>query len=215
MATLSMDTDHRQDHWQRTYEAKAEQEVSWYQDSPEPSLALVTAAASSLAAPIIDIGGGSSHLVDHLLQRGYRKIAVLDLSSAALAKAKARLGAQAARVDWIVADIATWNPAERYEVWHDRATFHFMVTEADRAAYLARLRQALVPGGCAIIATFAPDGPEKCSGLPVTRYDPESLAATLGRDFTLVRSERHLHRTPWDAVQSFQFSVFRRQSETS
>jgi trans-aconitate methyltransferase len=210
-----MDPDHRQDHWQRTYEARTEQEVSWHQVSPEPSLTLVAAAASSLASPIIDIGAGSSHLVDHLVQRGYRKIAVLDLSSAALARAKARLGAQADAIDWIVADITTWTPTGRYEVWHDRATFHFMVAEAHRSAYLACLRAALVPGGCAIIATFAPDGPEKCSGLPVMRYNSESLAATLGRDFTLVGSERHLHRTPWGAVQPFQFSVLRRQSETA
>jgi len=207
-----MDTEHRQGHWQRTYQAKTEQEVSWHQDSPEPSVTLVTAAAGSLASPIIDIGGGASHLVDHLVQRGYLKVAVLDLSSAALAKAQARLGAQAAAVDWIAADITTWTPTHRYDVWHDRATFHFMVTEADRSAYLARLRLALVPGGHAIIATFALDGPEKCSGLPVTRYDAESLADTLGREFTFVRSERHFHRTPWDAVQAFQFSVFRRQS---
>jgi trans-aconitate methyltransferase len=210
-----MNTDHRQDHWQRTYAATAETEVSWHQDSPEPSLTLVTAAASSLDSAIIDIGGGSSRLVDHLVQRGYRRIAVLDISSAALARSQAHLGAKAAAVDWIVADITTWSSSERYEVWHDRATFHFMVTEADRAAYLARLRQALVPGGHAIIATFAPDAPEKCSGLPVTRYDPDSLAATLGEDFTLVRSERHLHRTPWGAVQPFQFSIFRRRPETS
>ena len=110
---------------------------------------------------------------------------------------------------------ATWTPAGRYDLWHDRATFHFMVTEADRSAYLARLRQALVPGGCAIIATFDLDGPEKCSGLPVMRYDAESLADTLGPEFTLVRSERHLHRTPWGAVQAFQFSVFRRRPETA
>jgi trans-aconitate methyltransferase len=210
-----MDTDHNKDHWQRTYEAKAEREVSWHQDQPEPSLTLVTAAAPSLASPIIDIGGGSSHLVDHLVQRGYSRIAVLDTSPAALARSQARLGAQATSVDWIVADITAWTPAERYEVWHDRAAFHFMVTEADRAAYLARMRQALFPGGCAIIATFAPDGPEKCSGLPVMRYDPASLATMMGPDFTLVRSERHLHRTPWGAVQPFQFSVFRRQPETS
>ena len=187
--------------------------MSWHQDQPEPSLTLVTAAAPSPESAIIDIGGGSSHLVDHLVQRGYRKVAVLDLSSAALARAQARLGAQAAAVDWIAADITTWTPAGRYDLWHDRATFHFMVTEADRSAYLARLRQALVPGGCAIIATFDLDGPEKCSGLPVMRYDAESLAGTLGPEFTLVRSERHLHRTPWGAVQAFQFSVFRRRPE--
>lgn len=210
-----MDAEHRQDHWQRTYEAKDERRVSWHQDAPEPSLALVTAAAASLDARIIDIGGGASLLVDRLVQRGYRKVSVLDVSSAALARAKARLGTQAAAVDWIAADITSWTPPDRYDVWHDRATFHFMVTEADRAAYLARLGQALVPGGHAIIATFAPDGPEKCSGLPVMRYDPERLAATLGQDFTLVGSERHLHRTPWDAVQPFQFGIFRRRWEAA
>lgn len=205
----------RQEHWQRTYETKSEPEVSWHQDSPEPSLGLVTAAAPSPESPIIDIGGGSSHLVDHLVQRGYRNLSVLDLSSAALARAKARLDAKAAPVEWIVADVTTWTPAARYAVWHDRAAFHFMVSEADRSAYLARLRQALVPGGTAIIATFAADGPEKCSGLPVQRYDAEHLAATLGQDFTLLRSERHGHRTPWGAVQPFQFGVFRRDPEAS
>jgi SAM-dependent methyltransferase len=210
-----MDTGHSQDHWQRTYRAKTEQEVSWHQDAPEPSLTLVTAAAASLASPIIDIGGGTSYLVDHLVRRGYSKVSVLDVSSSALARAQSRLGAQAAAVDWIAADITTWEPTELYEVWHDRATFHFMVTEIDRSAYLARLRQALAPGGCAIIATFALDGPETCSGLPVMRYDAESLAETLGQDFMLVSSERHLHSTPWGSVQPFQFSVFKRRLEAS
>jgi trans-aconitate methyltransferase len=208
-----MDTDHRQDHWQRTYQAKTEQEVSWHQDSPEPSLALIMAAAPSLESRIIDIGGGSSHLVDHLVQRGYRKVSVLDVSSAALGRAKARLGEQAAAVDWVVGDVTIWTPTDRYDLWHDRAAFHFMVTDADRSAYLARVKLALAPGGHAIIATFAPDGPEKCSGLPVMRYDAESLADTLGQEFTLVRSERHLHQTPWGAVQPFQFCVFQRRFE--
>lgn len=221
MATLRthppMDPEHRQDrlkdHWQRTYRAKTEEEVSWHQNSPEPSLTLIAAAAASPASPIINIGGGASCLVDHLVRRGYSKVSVLDLSSAALAKAQSRLGAQAAAIDWIAADITTWTPTRLYEVWHDRATFHFMVTEADRAAYLSRLRQALAPGGCAIIATFALDGPQTCSGLPVMRYDPAGLAETLGQEFMLVSSERHLHRTPWNSVQPFQFSVFRRRSE--
>lgn len=205
-----MDTEQRQDHWQRTYGAKADQEVSWHQESPEPSLALVTAAAASPASPIIDIGGGTSYLVDHLVRRGYGRVSVLDISSSALARARERLAAQAVKVHWIAADIATWRPTELYEVWHDRATFHFMVTEADRSAYLARLRQALAPGGHAIIATFALDGPQTCSGLPVMRYDAESLAAMLGQEFMRVSSMSHLHRTPWGSVQPFQFSVFRR-----
>ncbi len=209
-----MDTGHRQGHWQRAYESKTDQEVSWHQESPEPSLTLVTAATASLASPIIDIGGGTSHLFDHLVRGGYSRVSVLDVSPSALAKAKARLGARAAEVYWITANITTWTPTELYEVWHDRATFHFMVTEADRSAYLARLRQALAPGGYAVIATFALNGPQTCSGLPVIRYDAESLAPMLGREFMLVSSTPHLHRTPWGTVQPFQFSVFRR-SEAS
>ena len=210
-----MDNTHHQDHWQRTYQTKAEHEVSWHQDLPEPSLTLVTTVAASLSSPIIDIGGGTSHLVDYLVQRGYGRVAVLDLSSAALAQAQARLGERAAAVDWIAADVTTWTPSRLYEVWHDRATFHFMVSEADRSAYLACLKQALAPDGHAIIGTFALDGPERCSGLPVMRYDPASLAEALGRELALVSSQHHLHRTPWGAEQAFQFSVFRRHSETS
>ncbi|MGE0626805.1 MAG: trans-aconitate 2-methyltransferase [Hyphomicrobiaceae bacterium] len=210
-----MDAEHRQDHWQRAYQAKTEREVSWTQDSPEPSLALVTALTPSPATPIIDIGGGASHLVDHLVQRGYGDVTVLDLSSAALAKAATRLGERSHAVEWIVADITSWIPARRYEVWHDRATFHFMVTEVDRSAYLARLRQGLAPGGHAVIATFAMDGPEKCSGLPVMRYDSAGLAETLGPEFMPVDSTRHLHRTPWGAPQPFQFSVFKRSLEAT
>jgi SAM-dependent methyltransferase len=208
-----MGTENNQGRWQRTYQTKAERDVSWYQDQPDPSLRLVMDAAASLASPIIDIGGGTSHLVDHLVERGYSHVAVLDMSSAALATAQSRLGKQAAAVDWIVADVTTWEPAARYEIWHDRATFHFMVTEADRSAYLARLKLALAPGGHAIIATFALDGPEQCSGLPVMRYDSASLAETLGPQFAFVATEHHLHKTPWFAEQAFQFSVFRRQME--
>jgi SAM-dependent methyltransferase len=210
-----MDPQSRLDHWQQVYQTKTEQEVSWHQDQPEPSLSMVCAATASLTAPIIDIGGGASHLVDLLLQRGYRDLSVLDISPAALARARVRLGAPAAAIDWIAADITTWTPRRRYELWHDRATFHFMATEHDRAAYLDRLRQALLPGGHAVIATFSLQGPEKCSGLPVMRYDPETLARTLGREFTLVNSEHRLHQTPWSSVQAFQFSVFRRQSESA
>jgi 2-polyprenyl-3-methyl-5-hydroxy-6-metoxy-1,4-benzoquinol methylase len=206
-----MDPQHRQEHWQRTYEAKTQEEVSWHQDSPEPSLSLIVAAATSIESPIIDVGGGTSCLVDHLVRRGYSKVSVLDLSSSALAKAQMRLGARAAAVDWIAADITTWTPSRTYEVWHDRAAFHFMVTEADRGAYIARLKQAIAPGGSAIIGTFASDGPERCSGLPVMRYDAESLATALGREFALTRSERHLHKTPWGSVQPFQFCVFLRR----
>jgi hypothetical protein len=139
---------------------------------------------------------------------------VLDLSGAALASARrrleSRLGAGAGRVNWIVADVTIWEPAKRYDIWHDRAAFHFLTEEADRAAYIARLERGLKIGGHAIIATFAPDGPEKCSGLPVARYDGASLGRTLGPAFKLIHTRRHAHATPWASRQAFQFSIFRR-----
>jgi SAM-dependent methyltransferase len=209
VATPAADPERRRAHWQNTYLAKADEQVSWFQDDPEPSSTLIAGVAGSTAAPIIDVGGGSSRLVDDLVRRGYRDLTVLDLSAAALDRARARLGPAAGGVEWIAADITEWTPRRRYAVWHDRATFHFLVTEADRAAYLARLAEALTPGGHAIIATFAPDGPATCSGLPVMRYDAEGLGRTLGPAFRLVNAQRHLHRTPWGVPQAFQFAVFR------
>ena len=202
----------RTTHWQNVYATKGEAEVSWYQDSPTISLDLIRAAAPDRDAAIIDIGGGASRLVDALLQHGYRDVAVLDLSANALDAAKTRLGDAASRADWIVADATTWRPPKTYQVWHDRAAFHFLTDPADRAAYIARLRSALAPGGHVIIATFAPDGPEKCSGLPVQRHDSASLLAELGPEFTLIETRRETHHTPWDSTQAFQFSRFRRRS---
>jgi SAM-dependent methyltransferase len=137
---------------------------------------------------------------------------VLDLSEAALTAAKTRLGGRAAQVRWLVADATTWEPSETYDIWHDRAAFHFLTEAHDRDAYVTRLRRALKPGGYAIIATFALDGPEKCSGLPVVRYDAASLGKLLGPGFTLMTARPHAHATPWGSAQSFQFSVFRHAS---
>jgi SAM-dependent methyltransferase len=173
---------------------------------------LLAQVGATPASEIIDIGGGASRLVDHLIDRGFQDVTVLDLSEAALEAAKARLGGRAARVHWIVADVTAWEPPKAYDVWHDRAAFHFLTEERDRAAYVARLERALKVGGHAIMATFALDGPERCSGLPVVRYDPASLGRTLGRAFQLVDTRRHAHATPWGSDQSFQFSVFRRCS---
>jgi trans-aconitate methyltransferase len=158
---------------------------------------------------IIDIGGGASRLADSLLAKGFRDLSVLDLSGAALDAAKARLGAQAEKVNWIVADATLWKPIQLYDIWHDRAAFHFLTEESDRAAYIARMKQALRAGGYAIVATFAPDGPERCSGLPIMRYDAGTLGQTLGHGFELIDTRRHTHATPWGSSQSFQFSVFR------
>jgi len=200
----------RQAHWQNVYATKAEREVSWFQENPAPSLDLIAATGISSDAAIIDIGGGASRLVDHLLDRGFRRLSILDLSAKALEVAKKRLGPRGDGVEWIVADVTAWQPLPTYDLWHDRAAFHFLTEAADRDAYVACLKKALRPGGNVIIATFASDGPERCSGLPIVRYDAASLSKILGSDFRLIGEQRHEHATPWDAVQKFQFSTFRR-----
>jgi len=200
----------RQSHWQGVYTSRGEKEVSWYQDNPAPSLELIALAGAARGTAIVDIGGGASRLVDHLLDRNFERVTVLDLSAAALDAAKARLGAKANRVRWEVADITTWSPPASYDVWHDRAAFHFLTGQADQAAYAGRVRRAVNAGGHVIIGTFAPDGPERCSGLPIVRHDAASLSAVLGSEFNLIDTRRHDHVTPWNAVQRFQFSTFRR-----
>jgi SAM-dependent methyltransferase len=207
-----MQGESRQAHWEDVYTRKGENEVSWFQENPAPSLELLEQVGATPASAVIDIGGGASRLVDNLVDRGFADVTVLDLSEAALEAAKARLGGRAAQVHWIVADATVWEPQKAYDIWHDRAAFHFLTEECDRAAYVARLTRALKVGGYAIIATFALDGPERCSGLPVVRYDPASLGQTLGRAFQLADTRRHVHATPWGSDQSFQFSVFRRCS---
>lgn len=202
----------RTTHWQNVYATKGEAEVSWFQDSPAISLEMIRAANPDHGASIIDIGGGASRLVDALLQDEYRHIAVLDLSANALDAAKRRIGRAASTVDWLVADATTWQPAKTYDIWHDRAAFHFLTEARDRAAYVARLRSAVAPGGHVIIATFAPDGPEKCSGLPVQRHDAASLAAEFGAEFELIETRSETHHTPWNSTQAFQFSRFRKRS---
>jgi SAM-dependent methyltransferase len=207
-----MQSESRQAHWQNVYTKKGENEVSWFQENPAPSLELIAQVGATPASAILDVGGGASRLVDHLIDRGFQDVTVLDLSEAALESAKARLGTLAARVHWIVADATVWEPENAYDIWHDRAAFHFLTEDRDRAAYVARLERALRIGGYAIIATFALDGPERCSGLPVVRYDPASLGQILGPAFLFVHTRRHAHATPWGSDQSFQFSLFRRCS---
>ena len=200
----------RKTHWENVYSSKGENKVSWFQENPAPSLDLVELAGPTPDAGIVDIGGGTSRLVDQLLERGFKDVTVLDLSEAAIAVAKVRLGNKAAQAQWVVADVTKWSPSQSFDIWHDRAAFHFLTDPADRAAYVARLAKAIKPGGSVIIGTFALDGPEKCSGLPVSRYDAASLGEVLGNSFHLVHTRRHEHATPWAAIQRFQFSVFRR-----
>jgi SAM-dependent methyltransferase len=200
----------RSAHWETVYTTKGESEVSWFQENPAPSLELMDLAQLTPESAIVDIGGGASRLVDSLLARGFCNVTVLDLSESALAAANSRLGDRADRVRWLVADVTTWQPPQSYDLWHDRAAFHFLTDEAARSAYVDRLKQALNPGGHVIIGTFALDGPERCSGLPVTRHDAVGLAAMLGPEFGLIDSRPHAHVTPWGSTQQFQFSTFRR-----
>lgn len=198
----------RTEHWQSVYTSKKEDEVSWFETNPELSLSLIRAATRGEPAAIVDIGGGASRLVDSLLAEGQSEVTVLDLSAAALETARERLGTESEGVTWVVSDITTWEPDRLYDVWHDRAALHFLTEAADQQAYVGVLRAGLRPGGTAILATFAPDGPERCSGLPVARHDAASLGVLLGADFALRETIRHTHTTPWGSEQRFQFSVF-------
>jgi SAM-dependent methyltransferase len=200
----------RQAHWENVYATKGEKEVSWFQENPAPSLELIALTGLSDDAAIIDVGGGASRLVDDLIARKFRQPTVLDLSGAALDAAKRRLGDRATDVQWVVADITKWEPIQTYDLWHDRAAFHFLTDRADQSAYVDRLKMAVKPQGYIIIGTFAPDGPERCSGLPILRHDADSLATILGSGFLPIDTRRHDHATPWGAVQRFQFSTFRR-----
>lgn len=199
-----------QPHWENIYRTKGERDVSWFEESPAISIDLIHAADAKADASIIDIGGGTSRLVDALLDEGFEAVTVLDLSNEALATSKRRLGARSAKVQWVVADVTTWEPSQTYDVWHDRATFHFLTDASDRAAYAARVSKAVRPGGHLIIGTFALDGPERCSGLPIVRHDAASLGQILGPSFELVESRNHVHTTPTGSIQRFQFSHFRR-----
>jgi hypothetical protein len=200
----------RQEHWSRVYEEKAPGEISWYQAEPEPSLRALNRFVTEKSSSFIDIGGGASNLVDALLDRGWTDITVLDIAASALEKSKARLGPRAVHIRWAVADIITWRPDRQFNVWHDRAVFHFLTAPEHRNAYRQALIHATARGTVLIFATFAPDGPERCSGLPVQRYDPEGLAKELGRPFDVIDSWHETHVTPWGSDQSFSWSVLRR-----
>ena len=200
----------RQDHWENEYATKDENAVSWFQEKPDISLVLIRATGVKTTASIIDVGGGASRLVDTLLAEGFKVITVLDLSEKALAVSKARLGARGANVQWVVSDITMWEPSQTYDVRHDRAALHFLIDPKDRAAYAERISRAVRPGGHVIIGTFAPDGPERCSGLPVVRHDAVTLGELLGPSFELVESKHHDHQTPAGAIQNFQCSRSRR-----
>ncbi|HEY7680702.1 MAG TPA: class I SAM-dependent methyltransferase [Terriglobia bacterium] len=198
-------------HWEKVYATKAPDAVSWYRPHLERSLELIVRAAPDPGAAILDVGGGESTLVDDLLARGYRNITVLDVSQTAIEVTQKRLGAAAERVRWLVADITEASlEAGAYDVWHDRAVFHFLTEEEQRRTYVAQAARAMRPGGHVIVSTFGPEGPTKCSGLDVMRYDAETLHEQFGEPFLFVESSQELHQTPLGSTQQFLFCYCRR-----
>lgn len=200
----------RKEHWEGVYGSRPAEEMSWFQAKAATSLRLIRETGMGLHASVIDVGGGASILVDDLQAAGYDDLTVLDLSGAALEAAKHRLGSgNSGAIRWIEADITEVGlAADAYDIWHDRAVFHFLTSQTDRRRYVETMRRAIRPGGWAIVATFAEEGPERCSGLPVVRYSPESLAAELGAPFVLRCAEHEAHTTPAGAVQQFLYAVF-------
>jgi 2-polyprenyl-3-methyl-5-hydroxy-6-metoxy-1,4-benzoquinol methylase len=196
-------------HWDKIYRTRRPTDVSWYRPHLEISLELIGEATADRGARIIDVGAGESTLVDDLVARGYRGVCAMDLSATALEVAKSRLDAKAAAVTWLRGDVLTFRFARHaYDVWHDRAVFHFLVDARDRAAYLRQVVRAVRPGGHVIVATFGPEGPTRCSGLDVVRYGPEALGAEFGTAFRPVRYATEMHRTPAGATQQFAYCCF-------
>ncbi len=197
------------DHWEHIYRTKRSDQVSWYQPQPQRSLDLIRRVCPPPDGAIIDVGGGTSSLVDHLLDAGYSDLTVLDLSGTALEKTRARLGSRAAAVQWVEADVLEADMrVARYSVWHDRAVFHFLTAPDTRERYVRQVRRAVRPGGHVLVATFAADGPTRCSGLDVHRYSREDLHGEFGAGFDLVTSEREEHITPAGVTQAFVYCLW-------
>jgi SAM-dependent methyltransferase len=197
-----------QAHWEQVYGTKAPTEVSWFRPHLETSLSLIERVAADRSSPIIDVGGGESTLVDDLLARGYRNLTVLDISATAIEHTRKRLSPASRQVAWLIADITQARlPARSYGVWHDRAVFHFLTEPAHRRAYVRQVSSAVKPGGYVIVGVFGPEGPTRCSGLDVMRYDAGSLHAEFGARFRLVESSKELHRTPFGTTQQFLYCI--------
>ena len=201
----------RKSHWQKIYQDKSAQDVSWYQQTPAQSLSLIRNTQIDHDAPIIDVGGGASLLVDHLHKAGFGRLAVLDISANALASARQRLGDAATGIEWFETDITTFSAPHPFSLWHDRAVFHFLTDAADRQRYVAALKNTLPSGGHVIIAAFAIGGPEKCSGLDIVQYDAKKLCGELGADFALQEQTEEVHITPAGGEQQFGYFRFVRK----
>jgi len=195
-------------HWESIYQTKKPNEVSWYQEKPKTSLNLIAETGLDKDSRIIDIGAGDSNLVDNLLDIGYRNITLLDVSSAALEKAKKRLGNRANAVKWVVSDLREFETSDRYGLWHDRAVLHFLTREEDINKYAEVVRRSLKPNGCLILSTFSENGPKKCSGLDINQYSEDSMKK-LFSDFEHIKSFEEEHTTPWGVSQIFIYSVFK------
>ena len=202
--------------WNDAYTEKTVAQRSWSQQVPSESLASIARAMLQPDDPIIDVGGGASLLVDELLARGHTDVTVLDIADAALAEARSRITAAGddANITWIAADITTWQPTRQYALWHDRAVFHFLVDPADQATYVRAATEAVRPGGSLVIATFAPSGPEMCSGLPVQRWSGDGLVERFGAGFECLQVSESAHITPWESVQPFTWVELRRRLDT-
>lgn len=197
-------------HWDNIFATRGESDVSWFEPNCETSVELIAAAQIPRGAAIVDIGGGASRLVDLLMELGYQDLSALDISREGLAAARKRLHTKAERVNWIVADVTAWQPPRQYALWHDRAAFHFLTSPSGQEAYMRVADRAIAPGEFAAIATFAPDGPDRCSGLPVARHDANEILDLLGHGFELLQTRRHEHVTPRGVVQRFQYGLFRK-----
>lgn len=200
----------RKKHWEEIYTTKELHEVSWYQPTPQTSLDFISMFDLPKFAKIIDVGGGDSFLVDHLLDLGFENVTVLDISEKAIDRAKKRLGERAEKVKWIVADAANFTPTETYDFWHDRAAFHFLTDEKDIKTYVETAHKALEKNGVLAIGTFSEQGPKKCSGIEITQYSKEGLTEIFGDLFTRVACLQVDHKTPFDTVQNFTFCTFRK-----
>ncbi len=207
---MSSEAFRREAHWDRVYGTKQSTEVSWYQSIPDRSLRMIADTGVQRQDALIDIGGGASTLTDQLLAGGYSDLTVLDVSRGAFEHCRSRLGESAGRVEWIVADVTRFEPRRQYRLWHDRAVLHFLLDEEERQQYRAALCAALPEAGHVVIATFGPDGPQRCSGLEVRRYDPEGLQSLLGSEFALRAAEFEDHVTPSGATQQFLYTRWQR-----
>ena len=200
----------RKKHWENVYDTKGDREVSWYQETPTTSLDLIAFLNLDKDAFIIDIGGGNSNLSTVLLKQGYTNLSILDISTTSLERTKAKLGQDAGKIDWIVSDILDFKPKLQYDLWHDRATFHFFTSEHDIAKYVDLVNYAVKKGGYMIIATFSTSGPKKCSGLNITQYSEEKLKAIFNNGFELIKAFEEVHQTPFNTEQNFIYTLFRK-----